>query len=197
MAVLPNKKDLLKTTVDNVDALKDLLHQLAAREVLVGFPEDTTARESSPDEPEGITNAALGYIHDTGAPEHNIPARPFMLPGMEEAEESVTKALASTARQLLNVKGAGASVIDQGLHKAGLKAQFAIRRKINEGVPPPLADLTLRKRAAKGRKGAKKELERRAQGEAPSTQFAKPLIDTAQLRNAINYVIRDRKKRKG
>lgn len=197
VAVLPSKKDLLKTTVDNVDQLKDLLHLLAAREVLVGFPEDTTGREPSPDEPQGLTNAALGYIHDTGAPEQNIPARPFMLPGMAEAEEPVTKALAATARQLLNVKGAGPAAIDQGLHRAGLKAQFALRRKINEGIPPPLSEMTLRNRARKGRKGAKKELELRAQGEAPSTEFAKPLIDTGQLRNAINYVIRDRKKRKG
>jgi hypothetical protein len=59
-----------------------------------------------------------------------------------------------------------------------------------------LSEVTLRRRAAKGRKGAKKELMRRAQGLAPSTAFAKPLIDSAQMRNALNYVIRAKQDRK-
>lgn len=180
------------------DRLADLhqnLAELVKREVLVGFPEESTDRDPSAEEPAGITNASLAYIHDNGQPERNIPARPFMLPGMEEAADPVANILGNLAKNLLT--GKGKVTADQGLHRAGLKAQATIRRKINEGIPPPLSEVTLRRRAAKGRKGAKKELLLRAQGEAPSTQFAKPLIDTAQMRNALTYVIRDRKRRKG
>lgn len=179
------------------DRLADLhqnLAELVKREVLVGFPEESTERDPSEEEPKDITNASLGYIHDNGQPEVNIPARPFMLPGMEEAADPVATILGNLAKKLLTAKTK--ITVEQGFHRAGLKAQATIRRKINEGIPPPLSEFTLRKRAAKGRKGAKKELMLRAQGEAPSTQFAKPLIDTGQLRNALTYVIRDRKKRK-
>lgn len=193
MAVLSHKQ-ALKVKVDNLKDLKASMLELTKREVLVGFPEDTTNRDPSAEEPEGITNAALGYIHDHGMPEQNIPARPFMIPGMNEAVPAVTTALGNMAKQALSSKGT--YNVDAGYHKVGLKAQFALRRKINEGIPPPLSEVTLRRRAAKGRKGAKAELENRAKGEAPSTQLAKPLIDTGQLRNALNYVIRDRKKRK-
>jgi len=186
----------LKVNIDSVDQLRATIELLAVREVLVGFPEETAGRELEPgDLPQAndITNAALGYIHDNGMPEQNIPARPFMIPGMNESIPKVTAALLWTAKQVL-LRRSG-EVIESGFTRAGIAAQFAIRRKINEGVPPPLADSTLRERARRGRKGAKKELSLRAAGEAPSTQFAKPLIDTGQLRNAITYVIRLRKNR--
>lgn len=172
-----------------------MLRLLAEREVLVGFPEDTTQRDNSatPGAPD-ITNAALGYIHDNGQPEANIPARPFMIPGMREAEPAVTRHLTWTARQVLNRNGVGA--IERGFERVGLAAQAALRRKINEGIPPPLSEYTLRDRARRGRKGAMWELAWRAAGAPASTELAKPLIDTGQLRNAINYVVRPRKDRR-
>lgn len=195
MATKPTGKgsQYIKVVADHVDEVRAMLELLSRREVLVGFPEDSSAREVSPDEDPDITNAALGYIHNTGMPEQNIPARPFMEPGLEEAKDAITRKLAKTAKRVL--KREGLIAIEQGFTEVGLAAQFALRRKINEGVPPPLSEYTLRQRAKKGRKGAQKELDRRAQGEAPSTQFAKPLIATGQLRNAINYVIRPRRQR--
>lgn len=189
-------KPRIKVTADSVEELRDMLRQLVEKEVLVGFPEDTTARDpslqtqSAPD----ITNAALGYIHDNGQPEQNIPARPFMYPGMANAKEAATRHLAWTARQVLNRTGVDA--IDQGFNRVGLSVQAAVRRKINEGVPPPLSEWTLRDRARRGRKGAKQELANRAAGLPASTDLAKPLVDTGQLRNAVNYVIRKRKQRR-
>lgn len=51
------------------------------KEVLIGIPMSTTER------PDGeITNAELGYIHEYGAPEANIPARPFLIPGVESVK---------------------------------------------------------------------------------------------------------------
>ena len=204
MATKPTGIPGLKVVADHLADLQATLLLLTEREVLVGFPEDTTARQEDlaatiKGKPQlgaeaEITNAALGYIHDKGMPEQNIPARPFMIPGMSDATPAAIKHLTWTAKQVLLRRGATAVL--QGFERTGLAVQAAIRRKINEGIPPPLADATLRDRARKGRKGAKQELANRDAGLPPSTDLAKPLIDTGQLRNAVNYVIRRRTRRK-
>lgn len=181
-----------------------MLTLLSSREVLVGFPEDTTAREldlgtttkgkANLGGASDVTNAALGYIHDHGMPEQNIPARPFMVPGIKAAEPKIISALEWTAKQVL--RRGGVPAISMGFERAGIAAQFGIRNAINEGIPPPLSEATLRERARRGRKGAKQELTNRSAGLPPSTDLAKPLVDTGQLRNAVNYVVRERKNRK-
>lgn len=185
-------RSVLRVKADRVGELHDMLADLVKEEVLVGVPDTTT---DDRDDGTPITNAALAYIHDRGAPEANIPARPFMIPGMTDAEGPVADSLAQTARDVF--AGRDKTQVNKGLHKAGMIASTSIKRKLNEGIPPPLAEATLRDRLrrAKGRKGEKTELARRAAGEAPSTQFAKPLVDTGALRNSINYVIRPRKAR--
>lgn len=166
---------------------------IAGVEVLVGFPAETSNRdESEAAEVGGITNAALGYIHETGMPEQNIPARPFLVPAIEENAEMIEKRLAGIARKALS---GDAEAIEAGFQALGLKMQAAIRNKINEGIPPPLAESTLRARAARGRKGAQEELDARGRGEAPGVANAKPLVDSGQMRNAVNYAIRNRSKR--
>ncbi|WP_066922893.1 hypothetical protein [Methylobacterium sp. CCH5-D2] len=163
---------------------------LTRTDVLVGVPAEKAERPSEPGETgERPNNAALAYIHDTGMPEQNIPARPFMAPGIAEGEGAITKAYALAGQQALIGDEAG---MIRAQHMAGLAAQNAIRGKINEGIAPPLSERTLRARAARGRKGAIKELKARAKGEAPTLTNAKPLIDTGQLRNSITYVIRPR-----
>ncbi len=176
--------------------LDSVLQEMASLEVLVGFPEDTTDRDDDPENEDanGLTNAALGYIHDNGAPEANIPARPFMGPGIDRAQPKLEKIAEGMGRSALSSRDSK-TIIQQGLHTMGLVAQSSIRGVINEGIDPPLADSTLRARAAKGRKGAEQELENRAKGMPAGKKLAKPLVDTGQLRNAVNYVIRNRKKR--
>jgi len=195
MATLGPKRGNTKLRVitDRVADLRAAMQVLVSQEVLVGFPEDTTDRDDE-DPTEGITNAALGYIHDTGMPEQNIPARPFMDPGIRDNKDKIATALVSVAKGAVS-KGTAQHAM-KGLHRVGIIAATGLKRKLNEGIPPPLAESTLQERARRGRKGAKKELERRAAGEAASTEFAKPLIDTGQLRNALSYVIRKRKKRR-
>lgn len=180
------------------DALTLALQLLASVEVLVGFPEDTTEDGRESGEP---TNAALGYIHDNGAPEVNIPARPFMVPGIEAAQDPITDKLGQTMKAAL--RGGGPEVVEKGLAQVGFIAMNSIKSTINAGVPPPLSDRTLRARMKKGRKngagarkGAAQELDRRWDGQAPSVEFAKPLVDTGAMRNAVQYAIRSKKQRK-
>lgn len=199
----------VKVTKQNLEQIQENLRLLANLEVLVGFPEDSTERDAAAEEEkQPITNAALGYIHDNGAPEVGIPARPFMKPAIEENRDKIERALSGALKQ--GMRG-NATAMEQAMIAAGLTAKLAIQRKINEGIPPPLAERTLKARARRGKgssiaKAAQIELERRKAmtklGEDPffdletALTTAKPLIDTGQMRNAVNYVIRSRSQRR-
>lgn len=161
-------------------------------EVLVGVPDETSTRNEGNDGALEITNAAIAYIQDNGAPEINLPARPFMREGIRNATPSILKQLDRAARAAIagNLEG-----VDQSFHGAGLAAQRGIQNRIKEGIPPPLSEYTLKERARKGRKGAALELEARERGEAPGLELATPLIDTGELLQSIKYAIRRRDER--
>lgn len=201
MATSSNLPGVNITTRQELADVLAAVQALARSEVLVGFPEDTTERDKDPnDKPEdrGITNAALGYIHDNGIPEVGIPARPFMLEGIKRAQGQIEQYLEGA----LSAAAQGKVAVAEGqLQGAGMAAKLSIQKRINEGIPPPLSEYTLKKRAARGKgslvaKAAQMELDRRDKGLPPSLDVAKPLVDTGQLRNAVNYVIRPRAARR-
>lgn len=181
-------KSITKVT-DNLPRLMKQLSKLTSADVLVGVPQETADRKEAG--AREMNNATLAYIHDNGSPAANIPARPFMRPGIQAARAAVARAFAKGMKKALE---GNTDALDIALHEAGLVAQRSIRAIINQGIPPPLADSTLKARIRSGKaaKGAKAELESRAQGNEPSTVNAKPLVQTGQLRNSINYVIRKR-----
>lgn len=187
-------KSGLKVKVDSLPELRAALLVLARDEVLVGVPEDNTERPpEGDDEKLPITNAALAYIHDNGAPEQNIPARPFMIPGITNAQDKITDTLKKAAQYVLQ---GNADKVTEGFERTGIEAVDSIRAVIIAGIPPPLADVTVQARARKGRKGAQAELNRRAAGYGASLQLAKPLVDTGEMLKSIAYVIRNRNKRR-
>lgn len=181
----------LKVTGRDLQAIRDSMRNLANHEVLVGIPEGAQAREPDADgKAPPINNATIAFIQDNGAPEDNIPARPFMRPGIDSVNERLGDMLVAAAVAV--VKDPKTDVMAR-LTRVGITAATAIKKAINAGIPPPLSERTLRARAnrgTKGRKGAKLELELRDAGWAPSVDFAKPLIDTGQLRNSITFVLR-------
>ncbi|MCX5495374.1 hypothetical protein OSH11_11700 [Kaistia dalseonensis] len=159
----------IKITVDRVDDLMKAIKSLTQDRVLVGVPADKGERQPG-DEDEGpINNAALAYIHDNGAPEANIPARQFMIPGIENAKDAIASRLKAGAKNALLGK---VDAADIALNRAGLIAQNSIRSKIDDGPFTPLAPATLANRRRRGRSGEK------------------PLIDTAQMQRSITYVVR-------
>lgn len=177
-------------TVDHMRQVIQSINELVRHDLLVGIPGETTERRPDDGEPPAMNNATLGYIHEFGSPAANIPARPFLLPGIQDAQDKIEARLKKAAKVAL--AGQGAQAITDALNATGLTAQAAVREKINSGDFAPLANATLRIRAARGRKGAQAELDSRAAGNTPSTADSKPLIDTGQLRNSINFVIRDK-----
>jgi hypothetical protein len=192
----------IRITKDYVPNLKKAIKQLLEKDVLVGVPEDKTDRPPDEDEPSPPTNATLAYIHDNGSPANNIPARPFMIPGMDSAKDDVVKAMAKAAQAALKGDGKG---LEKYQMRAGQLAADQIKLRISEGIPPPLAQATLERRLArlkgKRRKGKyakalQAAIASNAQDKATGTLPAgvTPLVDTGHLRRAITFAIRKKEK---
>jgi hypothetical protein len=183
--------------VDNLKKVLQGIDTLTNMTVLVGVPGEKTGRKDG-----SISNAALAYIHDKGAPEANIPARPFMEPGVKAVQKEITKELEDAGKVML--KGSqGSATVMRYLTRVGIITTRSIKAKITEGIPPPLAPSTIRGRIArvKGKARRKKIDAAIAAGTPLSRQSGAegiftPLIVTGQLRNAITYVIRKLKKGK-
>lgn len=153
----------LKKLIDNTAAFKAGIASLK-KQVYVGVPSNGDQREGGP-----IGNASLAYIHEKGSPAANIPAPPFMEPGVQSAQGAVESALKSGAISALSNFGA----VDATLNKVGLIAQTAIKKFIVAGTGfKPLSESTLKARKRRG------------------LSRTKPLIDTASLLNSITYVVR-------
>jgi phage gpG-like protein len=153
--------------LDKLPKLLAAMNSLTMKDVMVGIPKEETAR----DDTGPLNNATIGYIMEHGAPEANIPARPFLIPGVEACKDKVAKQLAGAAKGAVQGNAIG---IEEGLERAGLLAQNSVRAKINSGIGPSLAPSTIAARKRRGRTGTK------------------PLIDTGQLRNSITYVVRSK-----
>lgn len=169
---------------DRMAAIVDSINTLVKKSVLVGIPASTAARDdNSP-----MDNATLGYLHETGSPAANIPARPFLIPGVKDTQAKYEPQLKKAANAALDGQK---KKINEHLNAAGLIAATGAKNVIDSGDLAPLAISTLRARARKGRKGAAKELASRAAGNAPNAENARPLVDTGEMRNAITHVIRE------
>jgi hypothetical protein len=178
-------------TLDNVAKMLQGVAVLTGTRVMVGVPGDKTDR----DESNGITNAAIAFIQDQGAPESGIPARPFMAPGVKRAQDQTVELMKRAGQLALELKP---DAVEAQLHKVGLINQAAIRSVISDGIPPPIKWSTALARIRR-RKGKKYRADKRAELEAnraylsddqASTGIFTPLIDTAQLLKSITYVLR-------
>lgn len=185
-------KSGVSTVVDKSRNLEASLGTLASLEVLVGIPTDKGARKADPADPDGgaMTNAQLGYIHETGSPTRNIPARPFLKPGVRKARKAITDQLRAAALAALDGNEGG---VRTAYNKAGLIAQNSARAQFVDGDLAPLAESTLDKRTGtvRGEDGKiiKTGKTRRETG------AVNPLILTGQLRKSITYVVRRRRRK--
>lgn len=163
---------------DNVALIAKSLQRLTLDRVLVGVPGEKSDRQ--PDDEGGgpVTNAGLAYIHDNGSPEQNIPARPFMAPGVAAAREQIIGRMRAGALKALD---GNADAVEKVQHSVGMIAMRAIQKRITDGPFAPLAPLTVKRRMARALKTGKLKF---------GPVILRPLIDTGQLRRAINYVIR-------
>lgn len=155
----------VKITVDKMASVIKAINELGAKDVLVGIPESSTDRKSG----DPATNALIGYVQEFGSPANNIPARPFLIPGVQDIQKPAADRLKVAAQRALR---GDLSQAEKQLHAAGLMGQNSARAKINSNIQPKLSERTLAARRARG------------------VTRENTLIDTGQLRNAITYVIR-------
>lgn len=161
------------------------LKKLGDQHVLVGIPESASARDDST-----INNAQIGYQNEFGSPALNIPPRPHLEPGVRSAGDQTTPLLRKAALASLN---GDQQEVHALLNQVGLVAVSKVEAYIQNANFVPLSTATVQKRAEGGRAGAQKELDyRMANGFTPSSQsnyLARPLIDTENYINAIQYVV--------
>lgn len=184
----------LKVTKDTVGRVLASIQRLVGQEVLVGIP--ASQAERSDEDPKPMNNAQLGYVHENGSPAQNIPARPFLIPGVEDAQESYTNHLQKAVSAAMSGDD---NKMQTELNAAGLIASSGARNKITTGEFEPLSPATVRNRrksrSTKSMRAAeKKYLELIANGATPEQAQdeagIRPLINTGQLRNSLTYVIR-------
>lgn len=162
----------VKVTKDDLADVLKSIHGLVSKEVLIGIPESADARKQREADGSPLGNAAIGYIQETGSPANNLPARPHLVPGVEEALPACIKYLKAGATKALSGQlNAG----DQAMTKAGLTAASSVRNKINSNIQPALAPATI---AARKRRGITR---------------TNTLVDSGGYRNSITYVIAKKK----
>jgi len=165
--MVSNSAKRVKVLLDNTSKVLKGLGELAETRVMAGIPAEKGVRSEGDTSP--INNAQLMYIHENGAPEANIPARPVVVPGVKSVQGAITKGLAKAGTQAM---AGDLNGMRKSFNAVGIIAQNAMRKRISEGPFEPLSERTLAARRARGRTGDK------------------PLIDTGQLRRALSYVVR-------
>jgi hypothetical protein len=192
------KKSGVNIRKDRMPEVLDSVHTLAASQVLIGIPQATAERGDEAT----INNAQIGYIQEFGSPVNNIPARPFLVPGVQKAKAPVAKALRRAAEAALAGRG---GEVEKALTSAGEAAVVSVRAKLEEGPFVPLSPATIRSRmyqrdTKSRRKSEQRYLKLLAEGDAVMTPAKaqamaniKPLINTGELKKAIRAVIRKKK----
>lgn len=178
----------VKQVFNNAAEIRKALKALTEQDVYIGIPAEKAGREAA-----GMNNASLGYIHEFGAPAAGIPARPHLIPGIEDIVPEAVVLLKSAAQKAL---AGNAGAVETSLNKIGILGQNAVRARFVDNDWPPLQDATLDYQALKkdedgtvqtDKKGNPKRKKSRRERERTN-----PLIDTGQLRKAYTYIIRKR-----
>lgn len=175
----------VKITVDRLDEIIKATRDLGNKQVLVGVPSTAAARDGEPE----VNNAAIAYWMEFGVPEKNIPARPFLFPGVRNYRDRAVQRLKKAGQLAIDGQPQKA---DEQLNAVGLEAVSSVRKKITEGPFVPLAPATIAAR----RRSDTSQLNELYKHQTISSQEhvnltgTQPLIDTGKLRQAINYVIR-------
>lgn len=191
------RKSGVSITRDNLAKVAKGIKTLADTRVLVGVPAEKADNRTGPGK---INNAALAYIHDNGAPEVGIPARPFMGPGIKAVNSQIQSSLRVAAAAAAD---GNLAKLDAAFNAAGMVARDSIKKTITSNIPPPLAPSTVagryRQRGTKTRRKAEKDyLAQVAKGVPPGQAQQDAgivaLVNTGSLLNSISYVLRRAKK---
>lgn len=144
----------------NLNVLHDIIKSLSKKEVYIGIPEDEAPRGKGT-----VSNAELMFIHTNGSPLRNIPARPSIEPSIKKNKNEISEQIQIAIKLTLEGK---AQEAEQQLERVG---DFA-SGKAREYFTDPDNGWAPNSLQTKKNKGSDK-----------------PLIDTAELRKSITYVV--------
>ena len=198
-------KSTITSSGPGVGMIEKAMQDLIRKRLLVGIPGDSAPRQPEPGQ-KGTppSNALVGYILETGDAEMNLPARPFLVPGVTAAKPAIIKGMQKATVAAFSGKPAQ---INKGFDEAGLAAVASVKATMLNGGFAPLSDRTIEARARRrnpetgklkrdGRsEDARAFLKLRAEGTPDAVlhdaELAKPLLDTFDLYGSVKYVIKD------
>ena len=154
----------MTVTKNNMNKLMAALESLTKKDVYVGIPADHDQRDDGT-----FGNAAIGWLNQNGSPAQNIPARPHLDVGIEEAQNKITAIFMKGGKAALN---GDMQAAEAALEEAGQVGADSVRKVILDVLPPPLAPATL---AARRRRGHNSETPLNETGEYRNNLFSKPL----------------------
>ena len=180
----------VKVTRDQVEDVLKAVRQLVSVEILVGIPGENAERQPAPGaSPSPISNVQIGLISEFGSPAQNIPARPFLVPGVRDALPALLPKLKRAGQLALDFKGP--VPVTQALIGVGIAAASAVQMKITTGPFQPIADATKRARLYRkmGYRNASEARKQKMMAKWMAGDF-KPLLDSGAMRASVTFVIR-------
>lgn len=117
----------------------------------------------------GLSVAAIGAIHEFGAPKAGIPQRSFLQSTLDERSKDIDVFTQKLVGKIMRIeKGSRIPRARAVLGRLGAKVTSLVKRKITKGpgIPPPLAPATI------ARKGSDR-----------------PLVDTGLLLASITWKV--------
>jgi len=180
-----NVKENIKSANKDIVFIKRL-QSLRKMKILVGIPEANSTRKKG----KKINNAALLYLHTKGSPLRNLPSRPVIEPALEAQDnaDKISDDLREVAKMIIDGEFAKAKsfmgVTGQDAVNI-IKAWFDDPRNNWE----PNKDATVKAKLRKTRRSLKWRKKKFEEYEAGTEGINKVLVDTAQMKNAIVYVI--------
>lgn len=172
------KSQAVLTKTSRVKELNSSLRKLKGSLVMVGIAKgsDKDKRKDG-----GIDNSDLGWIHENGSPSRNIPARPFLRPGVKEGSEKICSQMEAAMRAALKDDK---TAMKAHLERAGMVAVSSVKSYMQTASFAPLADSTLRNRHRSRKTKSRRTNELLGKD-------VRPLINTGALQQSIDYYVED------
>ena len=186
MELLYTVKEDAKKLKQDVEALKRM-KATADFSILVGIPEETTERESGE-----MSNAELLYIHTNGSPALGLPPRPLIEPCLTDSDnaEKISADLGLIADAIMSNdlnKARGLMEIT-GQDAVNMIKDWFVSPK-NNWLPNSPATVKRKLEKTSFTRAEKADLFSRYQEGEEGINTV--LVDTAQLRNSITYVVKE------
>lgn len=153
----------IKAIDESLKAVEAAVKELKSHDVLVGIPQEKSSRQGSKGK---ATNAELLFIHTNGSPIRGIPARPVLQPAIENDKERIGEMLGKAIDAATSGKK---EEIVPALERAGMYASGKCKAwftNASNGWKPNSKETIARKKSSR------------------------PLIDTAEMRKSITYVVK-------